>query len=89
MDAEKLNQALYEKMATEQEQFRQGLFSQTAEQALNHAYEYSMREDILMEMEELELPAPLAAALLESHSPLALIFNDFRDLETGHMDHVR
>ena len=89
MDAEKLNDALYEKMAAEQEQYRQGLLGKTAEEALNHAYEYTIREDILMEMEFLELPAPLAAALLESPSPLADIFKDFRDMETGHMDHVR
>ena len=89
MDAEKLNDALYEKMAAEQEQFRQGLLGQTAEEALNHAYEYTIREDILMAMEFLTLPEKQAAALLESPSPLADIFKDFRDLETGHMDHVR
>ena len=89
MDAEKLNEALYEKMAAEQERYRHGLLGQTVEEALNHAYEYTIREDILMEMEELELPAPLAAALLESPFPLADVYKDFRDMETGHMDHVR
>ena len=88
MDAEELNQALYFKMAVEQEQYRQGLLGQTVEEALNHAYEYAMREDILMEMEELKLPAPLAAALLESPSPLADVYKDFRDMETSHMDNV-
>jgi len=48
-----------------------------------------MREDILMEMEELNLPAPQAAALLESPAPLADVYKDFRNMETGHMDHVR
>ena len=89
MDAEKLNDALYEKMFAEQEQFRQELLGQTAEFALDHAYEYTIREDILMAMEFLTLPEKQAAALLESPSPLADIFKDFRDLETGHMDHVR
>lgn len=89
MDAEKLNQALYDKMAAEQERFKHGLLGMTTEEALNHAYEYAMREDILMEMEVQELPAPLAAALLSSPAPLADVYKDFRDMETGHMDHIR
>ena len=89
MDAEKLNQALYEKMAAEQERYRHVLLGQTPEEALNHAYEYTIREDILMEMDFFTLPEKLAAALLESPSPLADIFKDFRDMETGHMDHIR
>ncbi len=42
-----------------------------------------------MEMEELHLPAPQAAALLESPAPLADVYKDFRDMETDHMDQVR
>ena len=42
-----------------------------------------------MEMEFLTLPEKLAAALLESPSPLTDIFKDFRDMETGHMDYIR
>ena len=89
MDTEKLNQALYDKMAAEQEQFKHGLLGMTAEEALNHAYEYAMREDILMSLEVQDLPAPQAAALLESPCPLADIYKDFRDMETGHMDNIR
>ena len=89
MDAEKLNQALYDKMAAEQERFKHGLLGMTAEEALNHAYEYVMREDILMSLEVQDLPAPQAAALLESPCPLADIYKDFRDMETGHMDNIR
>ena len=89
MDTEKLNQALYDKMAAEQEQFKHGLLGMTAEEALNHAYEYVMREDILMSMEVLNLPAPQAEALLEAPCPLADIYKDVRDMETGHMDNIR
>ena len=88
MDAGKLNQALYDKMAAEQERFKHNLLGQTAEEVLDHAYEYAMRQDILMEMEELDLSAPEAAALLESPFPLADIYGDFRERE-GHMDLVR
>ena len=34
MDAEKLNQALYDKMAAEQERFKHGLLGMTVEEAL-------------------------------------------------------
>ena len=62
--------ALYEKMATEQEKYRDWLKSQPPEEVLNHAYEYTVREDIVMAMEELELTDTQAQALLESPSPL-------------------
>ena len=58
MDAEKLNQALYDKMAAEQERFKHGLLGMTAEEALNHAYEYAMREDILMSVSYTHLTLP-------------------------------
>lgn len=89
MDAEKLNQALYDKMAAEQKEYRSWLLEQTPEEILNHAFEYSVREDILIEAEVLDLCAPEAAALLESPAPLADIFKNFRDMETGHMDTIR
>ena len=89
MDAEKLNQALYDKMAAEQKEYRSWLLEQTPEEILNHAFEYSMREDILMEMEALDLSAKQAAALLASPAPLADVYKDFRDMETGHMDYMQ
>ena len=68
------NTALYEKMAAEQDKFRDWLKSQPAAEVLNHAYEYTVREDILMAMEELGLPQSRAAALLASPSPLADVY---------------
>ena len=50
MDAEKPNQALYEKMSAEQAEYRGWLLTQTPEDILNHAYAYAIREDILMEI---------------------------------------
>ncbi|MDE7244644.1 MAG: DUF3849 domain-containing protein [Oscillospiraceae bacterium] len=89
MDAEKLNKALYDKMAAEQKEFRSWLVKQPPEEILNHTYQYSVRQDILIEMETVELPARQAAALLESPTPLADIYDDFCDIETGYMDIVR
>ena len=48
MNTNDLNTALYEKMAAEQDKFRDWLKSQPPEEVLNHAYEYTIREDIVM-----------------------------------------
>ena len=49
------NARLYEKMKAEQDKYRDWLASQEPSEILNHTYEYTMREDIVMCMEELEL----------------------------------
>ena len=89
MNTNDLNTALYEKMAAEQDKFRDWLKSQPPEEVLNHAYEYTIREDIVMAMEELELTDTQAQALLESPSPLADVYRYFEKLETGYMDAIR
>lgn len=89
MNREELNEALYEKMAAEQNTFRDWLKGQSAGVVLDHAYEYTIREDILLAMEDLVLPERQAELMLASPSPLADVFKDFRDMETEHMDNVR
>ena len=69
--------------------YRDWLKSQPPEEVLNHAYEYTIREDIVMAMEELELTDTQAQALLESPSPLADVYRYFEKLETGYMDVIR
>ena len=89
MTNEELNTALYEKMFAEQEKYRAWLLSQPPEEILNHTYEYTMREDIVMCMEELELEPEKARALLRSPCPLSDVYKEFRDRETEHMDTIR
>ena len=89
MNTNYLNTALYEKMAAEQDKYRDWLKSQPPEEILHHTYEYTVREDIVMAMEELELTDAQAQALLESPSPLADVYRYFEKLETGHMDVIR
>ncbi len=55
MANEKLLTALYERMAAEQARYRQWPLGQPPGESLNRAYEYTIREDIVMEMEKLEL----------------------------------
>ena len=89
MNTNDLNTALYEKMAAEQEKYRDWLKSQPPEEVLNHAYEYTIREDIVMAMEELELTPKQAKALLKSPCPLDDVYKEFKDREVEHMDTIR
>lgn len=88
MTNEELNTRLYEKMFAEQEQFRDWLLSQPAAEILNHAYEYTMREDILMSLEYNDLEDSQARALLKSGKPLKQIFERWENKETSHMENV-
>ncbi len=89
MKTNDLNKALYEKMSAEQDSFRDWLKDQSPEEILHHTYEYTVREDIIMAMEELELIDSKAQALLDSSTPLADVYRYFEKLETGYMDMIR
>ena len=82
------NTALYQKMFAEQEKFRDWLKGQPPEEVLNHAYEYTIREDILMSLEYHDLSDAQADALMKSPSPLADVFRDFEKRETDHMETI-
>ncbi len=88
MNNEQLNTALYEKMFEEQETYRGWLLSQPHEEILNHTYEYTVREDILMALENNDISDEQATALLKSPAPLGDVFKDFENRETGYMDIV-
>ena len=88
MTNEEHNTALYQKMFAEHETFRDWLKDQPPEEILNHAYEYTIREDILLSLEYHNLSDAQADALMKSPSPLADVFKDFEKLETHHMETV-
>ena len=89
MTNEQLNAMLYEKMAEEQSRFKKWLVSRKPEEILDHAYEFTMRESILMEMEEIDLPSKQAEGLLALPDPLAVIYKDFQKLDAVEMDVIR
>ena len=62
MTQEEMLTALYEKMAAEQDKYRDWLKGQPAAEVLNHAYEYTVREDILMSLEYNDLEDSQARA---------------------------
>ena len=88
MTNEELNTALYEKMFSEQETYRAWLLTQPPEEILNHTYEYTVREDILMSLEYNSLPNTQVRALLKSPSPLADVFAAWEDRETSYMEEI-
>lgn len=88
-NTEVLNTQLYEKMKAEQNKYRDWLLTQPPSEILNHTYEYTVREDILMCMEYAELSPKQAKALLKSPCPLDDVYKEFSDRETDHMDTIR
>ena len=88
MTTEELNTRLYEKMFAEQEKYRDWLLSQPPEEILNHTYEYTMREDILMSLECHDLSDKQCKALLKSPCPLGDVYKEWDKRETGHMDDI-
>ena len=80
MTNEELNTRLYEKIFAEQEQFRDWLLSQPPAEILNHAYEYTVREDILISLEYHDLEDNQARALLKSGKPLKQIFERWENV---------
>ena len=89
MTTEEMHTALYEKFSAEQDNYRAWLLKQTPEEIIQHSYEYTVREDIVMMMEDAEFSPQQAAALLWKGTPLSDIYKDFTKVETGYMDILR
>ena len=80
-----LNTELYQKMFAEQEQYKAKLLTMTPQEILEQAYEFVIREDILLSLEYSDLSAKQAQALLGTDTPLADIFAKWENRETDHM----
>lgn len=89
MGSEELNSTLYEKMSAEQRVYREWLLSLPAGEILDHAYEYSIREDILIAMETDILSEEQTQALLQSPCPLADVYKAWQKRDnSSHMDEI-
>lgn len=71
------NDKLYSKMCDEQESYRSMLLSKPPAEILEHAYEYSVREDILCAMTDNDLPEEQAAAILSLNLTMDDMFEQF------------
>ena len=88
-NTEELLNKLYQRMSAEQEQYRNRLLGLPPDEILNHAAEYTVREDIVYLMEVVELTDAQTKALLKSKTPLADVYKAWEKTETNHMDDVR
>lgn len=86
MTNEEMHTALYERFSAEQDNYKTWLLKQPPKEILNHAYEYTVREDILMTMENIELCPEQAAALLWKGTTLNDLYRSFTKIETGYME---
>ena len=74
MSNEKLETALYEKMAAEQQAFREKLLRLSPEEILEKSREYVTRDNILKVLGEYPGTEMQTKTLLKSHTPLADIY---------------
>lgn len=89
MTNEEMHTALYEKFSAEQDNYRAWLLKQTPEEILHHTYEYTVREDIVMMMEDAEFTEAQASALLWKGTTLSDIYKRFTNIETEYMTILR
>ena len=88
MRSEKLNTQLYNKMVAEQAKYRDWLLTLPAADVLDHASEYSFREDILVSLEGQSLTAAQAKALLRSPTPVADVYQDWEMRDPNYMEDI-
>ena len=70
---------LYERMKVEQEEYEASLLAMPPKKILEHAWEYTAREDILVAVDSGVLEENQVRALLRSASPLAVVVKEYRD----------
>ncbi len=88
MTNEELNTALYKKMFAEQEAYKDWLLEQSPQTILENAYDFVIREDILLSMESNDLSDEQAEALLQTEAPLEDIFRAYEKRESSHMEEL-
>ena len=89
MRVEKLHAELFEKMQEEQRVYIEDLKTKTADEILNHAYEYLIREDFLEEMENINLNERQIRAMLVTETPLADLYRKWIDTEDPHKEDIK
>lgn len=89
MGTEELKSTLYDMMHAEQQNYREWLMKQQPEEILSHTYEFTVREDILVALEQVELSDNFMKALMDSPSPLQEVYEMFANKETDYMQTLR
>lgn len=79
---------LCEKVSKEQEIFETYLLTLPPKEILNHACEFTVRQDIVFAVEQMELRDNEIKALLNVPDLLMEVYEDFINLEDDYMDNI-
>ena len=83
---EELKKQLMEKAEKEQNIYREWLLAQEPEEILQHTYEYTMREDILLKLNDMELDKAQLKELLKSPDLMDGIYQRYTKFDTKYME---
>ena len=86
---EELNAELYEKVSAEFEEYKNNLLLMSPEQILEHAYDYAIREDIVLALEYFDLHAKQARALLKADSVLNAVVEKWEGRKSNYMESIQ
>ena len=86
--AEEFNAELYEKVSAEFEEYKNNLLAMSPEQILEHAYDYAIREDIVLALEYFDLHARQAQALLKADNVLDAVLEKWEGWKNNYMESI-
>lgn len=89
MITEEWNLKLYKQAEAELAQFPDWLCQQPAAEILSHAYEYTVKSDILMTLENVDFPPEQCRAILQSPSPLEDLYKETGKIDLSVLDILR
>ena len=84
--SDNFNRLLCEKVSQEYDSFIEGLKRMSPDEIIEHSYEKVFKEDILMSLDNNDLPDDRAKALLSLESPLDEIYHEWLDADSSYMD---
>lgn len=87
--AEELNVELYEKVSAEFAEYKNNLLAMSPEQILEHAYDYAIREDIVLALEYFDLHARQAQALLKADNVLDAVLEKWEGWKNNYMESIQ
>ena len=86
---EELNAELYEKVSAELEAYKNNLLVTSPEQILAHAYDYAVREDIVLALEYFDLHARQTQALLKADNVLDAVLEKWDGWKNNYMESIQ
>lgn len=89
LDTEDKKLALIHRLCSEQVTYILRLSRQRSDEILKHAYEYTVRENIIDCMDEVELSDAQLTALLAFPSPMDAIYGEYGRRDAPHVEVVR